>query len=116
MNGRGGLRASQSAKLQVSARSGSRSGSQGNSHLRKIKINAKNTLKGSQGPDQGPMTGTYISAIPGVEEGWEEGCLKPFSQTLALFHEESPDVLEAWKDGAKSRRRRAVLTQKHKSE
>uniref|UniRef100_A0A8C6I4J1 Tumor necrosis factor (ligand) superfamily, membrane-bound member 13 n=1 Tax=Mus spicilegus TaxID=10103 RepID=A0A8C6I4J1_MUSSI len=29
--------------------------------------------------------------------------------------EQSPDVLEAWKDGAKSRRRRAVLTQKHKN-
>lgn len=29
--------------------------------------------------------------------------------------EQSPDVLGAWKDGAKSRRRRAVLTQKHKN-
>lgn len=28
--------------------------------------------------------------------------------------EQSPDVLGAWKDGVKSRRRRAVLTQKHK--
>ncbi|XP_063124708.1 tumor necrosis factor ligand superfamily member 13 isoform X3 [Rattus norvegicus] len=30
--------------------------------------------------------------------------------------EQSPDVLGAWKDGAKSRRRRAVLTQKHKTD
>lgn len=28
--------------------------------------------------------------------------------------EQNPDVLETWKDGVKSRRRRAVLTQKHK--
>lgn len=78
-----------------------------------LKINAKNTLRGSQCPEQGPMTSTHISAIPGIE-GREEGCLRPL--TLTLFHEQSPDVLEAWKDGVKSRRRRAVLTQKHKSE
>ncbi|XP_028635962.1 tumor necrosis factor ligand superfamily member 13 isoform X3 [Grammomys surdaster] len=29
--------------------------------------------------------------------------------------EQNPDVLEAWKDGVKSRRRRTVLTQKHKN-
>ncbi|XP_029401894.1 tumor necrosis factor ligand superfamily member 12 isoform X3 [Mus pahari] len=47
-------------------------------------------------------------------------CLEEFSATAAsspgpqLRLCQSPDALEAWKDGVRSRRRRAILTQKHK--
>uniref|UniRef100_B0QZJ0 Tumor necrosis factor ligand superfamily member 13 n=1 Tax=Mus musculus TaxID=10090 RepID=B0QZJ0_MOUSE len=69
------------------------------------------------------------AGVDGTVSGWEETKINSSSPLrydrqigeftviragLYYLYCQSPDVLEAWKDGAKSRRRRAVLTQKHK--